>query len=89
MSDGACRCGHSRSRHDGRRCNTFRSIGRTCWGEDHCDCREYDDSVLPPPGEKPVFGVHRLPSREAIAAPAWRPDTEAARYRGGARAAVP
>ena len=27
-----------------------------------CDCRGYVDEVLPGPGERLVFGVHRLPA---------------------------
>lgn len=81
MTEGACRCGHGRARHVGSRCNSYLRVGPDGWGEDPCRCREYDDSRLPAPGERAVFGVHRLREQDAVAAPAWRPDSEAARER--------
>ena len=36
-------------------------------------------AILPQLGDRPVFGVHRLPVAEAAAAPAWKPETEADR----------
>lgn len=36
-----------------------------------CPCRAFDDSVLPVPGERLTFGVHRQPTPDAETAEAW------------------
>ena len=61
MSTERCACGHAKSYHDGR-------FG--CWS-DRCMnlCVAYLAVVLPDPGERPVFGVHRLRPDEA-----WTPE---------------
>ena len=55
-----CACGHTKSYHDSGGCVV-----------DRCEnvCRAYVAVVLPDPGERPVFGVHRLPADEA-----WTPE---------------
>lgn len=37
----------------------------TAWDGPECHCRgAVDAGTIPAPGEKPVFGVHRLPAKE-------------------------
>lgn len=67
-----CVCGHTERWHlpaavpgGYRQCMTNRCMN-VCdeWRPTH---------VLPAPGERPQFGVHRLPPAEADTAPAWDP----------------
>jgi hypothetical protein len=39
----------------------------------YCEPHDYDDSVLPAPGERLTFGVHRQPTTAAETAEAWPP----------------
>jgi hypothetical protein len=42
-----------------------------------CPCQRFDDGALPEPGERPVFGVHRLASADA----AWATESDSVRER--------
>lgn len=70
-SDALCRCGHPHRNH-GVRCGT--PVGPWLDVSDYpnaCDCRSFDDSRLPDPGGRLMFGVHRQPSDNAETAEAW------------------
>ena len=61
MSRELCQCGHTRLAHWlGAGCVAGRCLN-VCMG--------YVPIVLPDPGERPVFGVHRIPRAEA-----WTPE---------------
>lgn len=76
-----CRCGHQIRHHDARggkcRGSALTPDGYGGLGVPFCSCAKLEDALLPEPGEKPVFGVHRLPSAEA----AWTTEPEAERER--------
>ena len=97
MNGEICRCGHQRSQHNGLgswpAAQEF-NVG-TCLhvkptdpdvalGGIPCGCRAYDHSVLPKPGERLVFGQHRLPSPAAETAAAWPTLEQAAAERRAA-----
>lgn len=66
----ACHCGHEGRDHGlGEDPSCCVLVACPCWG--------FDDGFLPAPGERPVFGVHHLPSVEA----AWVTESEATRER--------
>lgn len=70
MSESLCRCGHERRRHDRGGCATW--LDQPSSGPwSLCECPGYDDSRLPDPGERLVFGVHRQTSGDAETAEAW------------------
>lgn len=61
-----CHCGHALSHHlrwNGGPCGA--KIGAAVSDWSICPCEDYDDAVLPDPGERPVFGVHHLATRDA------------------------
>jgi len=75
-----CKCGHDQYDHqrplsDPGRCETFADglddpfIPMAQWTR--CACEAFDDSALPEPGERLVFGVHYQPTRAAESAEAW------------------
>jgi len=67
-----CACGHGALDHRSHkgRCNSI--VAERSWLDfDLCPCRAYDPSVLPKPGERLEFGVHRQHPSVAETAPAW------------------
>ena len=76
MTTATCRCGHGLDRHRGLhgRCMTFiDGLDDAFDPWKSCDCAAFDDSVLPAPGERLTFGVHRQPTVHAETAEAWPP----------------
>lgn len=82
-----CRCGHGWSAHShGGKPGCTLWVGSTYdadgFLEGHpCDCKGWDVSWLPEPGERLEFGRHRLNTPEAEAAPAWPSLEEVTRQR--------
>jgi hypothetical protein len=77
-----CRCGHEKHDHGyaGGACCRLSPVTTDVNGlsvQHACQCERFDDGALPEPGERPVFGVHRLPSAEA----AWATEPESVRER--------
>jgi hypothetical protein len=76
-----CRCGHEDREHFGGGLICAGDMAPEEWGDltirPACPCRRFDGGVLPEPGERPVFGVHRLNSAEAN----WTTEGEAERER--------
>ena len=74
-----CHCGHELRYHlrwNGGPCGYV--LNAAGWDWTTCACPDYDDSVLPAPGERPVFGVHHLATRDADWTTASDSDREAA-----------
>lgn len=76
-----CRCGHQILHHapSGGRCygSALTPEGYGGLGVPYCKCTKLDDAALPEPGERPVFGVHRLLSADVD----WTTEGEAERER--------
>lgn len=62
MNRERCECGHNRGAHLNDRdfCTTDKCMNV---------CHGYRPIMLPGPGERPVFGKHRIPPRQA-----WTPE---------------
>lgn len=75
MSDDLCQCGHARMDHKYRgdhRSQCQKIVNERTWLDfDSCSCKQFDNSVLPAPGERLEFGRHRQPEDAAETAPAW------------------
>ena len=76
MSDCRCyRCGAVRHPFD--LVAHLITPSQRCTNPSHYRCRNDECGVLPRSGRRAIFGVHRLPAREA----AWATESEASRER--------
>ena len=72
-----CVCGHPKVQHDIAASFAYKgeTLNWRCFGpeliDEPCACEGYLIPVAN--GERPVFGVHRIPRKAAETAPAWPP----------------